>query len=294
MCSMNSIRKAVIPAAGFGTRTLPASKAIPKEMITIVDRPAIQLVIEEAVAARIEQIIFVTGRGKDAIEDHFTWNDELETFLRSRGKEELAQKMRAISDMAEIISVRQHEALGLGHAILTAKDIVGDEPFAVMLPDDLFDCDPPAVKQLIDVAMEFEAPAVALLWVPDEMVNLYGMVHHKEIREGVFKIWDMEEKPPIGKSPSNWAIVGRYIFFPEIFKRLEKTPPGHGGEIQITDAIRTLAQSRDVFGVNFTGVRNDAGNIPGYIRTFMYYAMKNPQFASIIKEFVKERKNEFS
>lgn len=291
-CFMKFIRKAVIPAAGVGTRTLPASKAIPKEMITVVDRPSIQLVIEEAVAAGIEQIILVTARGKSAIDEHFTLNHELDAFLRARGKHELAEKLRGISKMADIILVRQHEALGLGHAILTAKNAVGDEPFAVMLPDDLFDCDPPGIKQLMDVAAEFNAPAVALLWVPNDMVNLYGMVHYKEIRDRVFKIWDMIEKPPVGKSPSNWSIVGRYVFPPEIFELIEKTAPGHGGEIQITDAIRALADKRDVLGVYCTGVRVDIGNLPGYIRAFLYYAMKNPEGAGVIKEFVKERKNE--
>ena len=284
----------MIPAAGVGTRTLPASKAIPKEMITVVDRPSIQFVVEEAVAAGIEQIILVTARGKSAIEDHFALNHELDSFLKARGKHELAQQMRALSEMAEIVSVRQHEALGLGHAILTAKGAVGDEPFAVMLPDDIYDCDPPGIRQLMDVAAEFDAPAVALLWVPDDLVNLYGMVHYKEVRKGVFKIWDMIEKPPIGKSPSNWAIVGRYVFPPEIFELIEQTKPGHGGEIQITDAIRTLADKRDVLGVSFTGVRVDIGNLPGYIRAFLHYAMKNPLAASVIEEFIKEIKNEHS
>lgn len=283
---MKKIRKAVIPAAGLGTRTLPASKAIPKEMITVVDKPSIQWVIEEAVSAGIEQVIIVTSRGKSAIEDHFSLNIELDYLLRSRGKNELAEKMRRISEMVEIITVRQHEAKGLGHAILCAKNAVGDEWFAVMLPDDLFDCDPPGIKQLINVAEEFDAPTVALLWVPDDMVNLYGMVHYKEVRERIYKIWDMIEKPPIGKSPSNWSIVGRYVFPPEIFGLIEETAPGHGGEIQITDAIRKLSESRDVLGVSCTGIRHDAGNFPGYIRAFLHYAMKNPEYAKIIREVV--------
>lgn len=283
---MKKIRKAVIPAAGLGTRTLPASKAIPKEMITVVDKPSIQWVIEEAVSAGIEQVIIVTSRGKSAIEDHFSLNIELDYLLRSRGKNELAEKMRRISEMVEIITVRQHEAKGLGHAILCAKNAVGDEWFAVMLPDDLFDCDPPGIKQLINVAEEFDAPTVALLWVPDDMVNLYGMVHYKEVRERIYKIWDMIEKPPIGKSPSNWSIVGRYVFPPQIFGLIEETAPGHGGEIQITDAIRKLSESRDVLGVSCTGIRHDAGNFPGYIRAFLHYAMKNPEYAKIIREVV--------
>lgn len=286
--SMKKIRKAVIPAAGLGTRTLPASKAIPKEMITVADKPSIQWVIEEAVEAGIEQIILVTSRGKSAIEDHFSLNIELDYLLKSRGKDELARKMRRISEIVEIITVRQQEAKGLGHAVLCAKNAVGDEWFAVMLPDDLFDCDPPGVKQLMNVAVEFEAPTVALLWVPDDMVNLYGMVHYKEVRERVYKIWGMIEKPPIGESPSNWSIVGRYVFPPEIFALIEETAPGHGGEIQITDAIRKLADKRDVLGVSCTGVRHDAGNFPGYIRAFVHYAMKNPEYARIIKEALSD------
>lgn len=283
---MKKIRKAVIPAAGLGTRTLPASKAIPKEMITVVDKPSIQWVIEEAVEAGIEQIILVTSRGKNAIEDHFSLNIELDYLLKSRGKNELAEKMRSISELVEIITVRQHEARGLGHAILCAKHAVGDEWFAVMLPDDLFDCEPSGIKQLMNVALEFEAPTVALLWVPDDMVNLYGMVHYKEVRKRVFRIWGMIEKPPIGKSPSNWSIVGRYVFPPEIFGLIEETAPGHGGEIQITDAIRKLSEKRDVLGVSCTGVRHDAGNFPGYIRAFLHYAMKNPAYAEIIREVI--------
>ena len=177
-------------------------------------------------------------------------------------------------------------------AILTAKNVVGDEPFAVMLPDDIFDCDPPGIRQLMDVAVEFDAPTVSLLWVPDELVNLYGMVHYKQVRERVFKIWDMVEKPPIGQSPSNWAIVGRYVFPPEIFELIEQTPPGHGGEIQITDAIQAMADKRDVLGVQFTGVRYDAGNFPGYIRAFLNLAMKKPEYAKIVREFIKEIEEE--
>jgi len=291
---MKGIRKAVIPAAGWGTRTLPASKAIPKEMITVLDRPSIQWVVEEAADAGIEQVIIVTGRGKSALEDHFGMNPEFDRTLRSKGKDELADELNAITDLVEIVTVRQHQALGLGHAIGCARKIVGDEPFAVLLPDDLFDCDPPAIKQLMDVAGEFDAPAVALLYIPDDLVNLYGMVHHEEIRDRVHKIWDMIEKPPIGQSPSNWSIVGRYVFPPEIFDIIDETIPGHGGEIQITDAIRTLAERRTVLGVDTVGVRNDVGNFPGYVRAFLYYAVKNPDFARVVREFVKERKDEFT
>lgn len=284
----------MIPAAGWGTRTLPASKAIPKEMITVVDRPSIQLVIEEAVAAGIEQVIIITGRGKSPIEDHFGLHPELEATLRAKGKDEIADRVAALADMVEIVTVRQHRALGLGHAIGCAANIVGDEPFAVMLPDDLFDCDPPAISQLKKTAEEFDAPCVALFHVPDHMVNLYGMVHFEEVRDRVFKIWDMVEKPPIGESPSNWSIIGRYVFPPEIFEIIENTKPGVGGEIQITDAIKTLADKRTFLGVDCAGVRNDIGNFPGYVRAFLHYAMKNPEYAEVIKKFVKERNDEFS
>ena len=291
---MKKVRKAVIPAAGWGTRTLPASKAIPKEMITVVDRPSIQWMVEEAVEAGIEQLIFITGKGKGAIKDHFSFNPELDRVLRSKGNDKLADELKALDSMVEIVSVRQHKPLGLGHAIGCARKVVGNEPFAVLLPDDLFDCKPPAIKQLMDVAAEFDAPAVTLLYVPDEMVSLYGMVHYEKVRERVYKIWGMVEKPPIGQSPSNWSIIGRYVFPPEIFDIIAATPPGHGGEIQITDAIRTLADKRTVLGVDFIGVRNDIGNLPGYIRAFLYYAMKNPDYARVVRELVKERKDEFT
>jgi len=291
---MKKIRKAVIPAAGWGTRTLPASKAIPKEMITVADRPSIQWVIEEAAEAGIEQVILITGRGKGPIESHFKLNAQLDRTLRSKGKAKLADELKGLTKMVEIISVRQEKPLGLGHAIGCARKVVGAEPFAVLLPDDLFDCDPPAIKQLIDVAAEFDAPAVTLLYVPDELVNLYGMVHYEKIRERVYRIWDMVEKPPIGQSPSNWSIIGRYVFPPEIFDIIASTRPGHGGEIQITDAIRTLADRRTFIGLDFIGVRNDIGNFPGYIKAFLHYAMKNPDYARVVREFVKERRNEFT
>jgi len=290
---MKDIRKAVIPAAGWGTRTLPASKAIPKEMITVVDRPSIQWVVEEAAAAGIEQVILVTGMGKGPVVDHFDLNSELDALLRGKGRDELADRLKELAKMVEVVSVRQHQALGLGHAIGVARGVVGDEPFAVMLPDDLFDCDPPGIRQLMDVSKELDAPSVALLYVPDDKVNLYGMVHYEPLREGVHKIWGMVEKPPIGQSPSNWSIVGRYVFPPEIFDIIEETPPGVGGEIQITDAISTLAERRMVVGVCTTGTRVDVGNFPGYIEAFLHYAMKNPEYAQIIKNFVKERKDEF-
>lgn len=287
---MKRIRKAVIPAAGWGTRTLPASKAIPKEMITVVDRPSIQLVIEEAAAAGIEQIVLITGRGKSAIEDHFDINHELDKLLRDKGKSETADKLVELSKMIEIVSVRQHKALGLGHAIGCAKNVVGNEPFAVMLPDDLFDCEPPAIKQLMNAAEEFDAPCVALFYVPDHLVNIYGMVHHEKVRDRIYRIWDMVEKPAIGQSPSNWSIIGRYVFPPEIFEIIDNTPPGVGGEIQITDAIRELADRRTFLGVDFIGERNDIGNFPGYIRAFMHYAMKNPEYAKLINDYLKEKK----
>lgn len=290
---MKKVRKAVVPAAGWGTRTLPASKAIPKEMITVVDRPSIQWVAEEAAAAGIEQLILVTGRDKGPIEDHFDLHFELDAILRKKGKDELADKLAEMAEMVEVISVRQHRPLGLGHAIGAARVVVGDEPFAVMLPDDLFDCDPPGIKQLMNVSAEFDAPSVALLHVPDDKVNLYGMVHYEAVREGVYRIWDMVEKPPVGQSPSNWSIVGRYVFPPEIFDIIEETPPGVGGEIQITDAISTLAEQRTVLGVSVAGTRVDVGNFPGYVEAFLHYAMKNPEYAQIIKNFVKERKDEF-
>jgi UTP--glucose-1-phosphate uridylyltransferase len=232
------VRKAVFPAAGLGTRFLPATKASPKEMLPLVDKPLIQYVVEEAVASGIESVIIVTGRGKAAIEDHFDVSFELERLLEERGKKDELKAMRAISEMARIGYVRQREALGLGHAVLQARDLVGDEPFAVMLSDDIIDSETPALKQLLDVYEKYDAPVVAVFEVAGEAISRFGVIDGEEVEEGVYKIKDMVEKPPFAEAPSDLAIIGRYVLTPDIFDEIEKTRPGAIGEIQITDAMR--------------------------------------------------------
>lgn len=278
------IKKAVIPAAGLGTRTLPASKAIPKELVPLFDKPSIQYIVEEAVNSGIEEIIIVTGRGKAAIEDHFDKSYELEKTLEEKGKIDLLNKMKEISSMAKFTYVRQAEPKGLGHAVLTAKHAVGDEPFAVLLPDDLIENPVPGIKQLIDVSIEFNKPTVSLLWVPDELTNLYGMVKLEKVRERVYKVWDMIEKPPLGTAPSNYAIIGRYVFWPDVFEAIENQKPGALGEIQLTDAIRTLADTVGVLGVEFEGKRFDAGDKFGALEATLYYAAQDPKVAPKLKE----------
>jgi UTP--glucose-1-phosphate uridylyltransferase len=238
------IRKAVFPAAGLGTRFLPATKASPKEMLPLVDKPLIQYVVEEAVASGIESVIIVTGRGKSAIEDHFDISFELEHLLRERGKEKELKQAHAISEMARISYVRQREALGLGHAIYQARDLVGDEPFAVMLSDDIVDTETPALRQMLDVYEQYDAPVVGTMQVEGEAISRFGVIDAEEVSEGVYQIKDMVEKPPFGEAPSDLAIIGRYILTPDIFEELERTRPGAGGEIQITDAMRALLKKR--------------------------------------------------
>src|SRR5947209_14648223 len=238
------IRKAVFPAAGLGTRFLPATKASPKEMLPLVDKPLIQYVVEEAVASGVESIIIVTGRGKTAIEDHFDISFELEQLLRERGKEEELKEVRAISEMAQVSYVRQREALGLGHAIYQARDLVGNEPFAVMLSDDIIDSETPALKQMLDVYEKYDAPVLGTMQVEGEAISRFGVIDAEEVSEGVFKIKDMVEKPPFNEAPSDLAIIGRYILTPDIFDEIEKTQPGAGVEIQITDALRVLLKKR--------------------------------------------------
>ncbi len=235
------IRKAVFPAAGLGTRFLPATKASPKEMLPLVDKPLIQNVVEEAVNSGIESVVIVTGRGKTAIEDHFDISFELEHLLRERGKEKVLKQVRAISEMVNISYVRQREALGLGHAVLQAKDSVGNEPFAVMLSDDIVDSEVPALKQMLEVYEEYYAPVIGTMQVVGEAISRFGVIDAKEVSDGVFKIDGMVEKPPFAEAPSDLAIIGRYILTPDIFHELDDTTPGSGGEIQLTDAMLSWA-----------------------------------------------------
>ncbi|MEO8436503.1 MAG: UTP--glucose-1-phosphate uridylyltransferase GalU [Pyrinomonadaceae bacterium] len=284
------VRKAVFPAAGLGTRFLPATKASPKEMLPLVDKPLIQYGVEEAVASGIESVIIVTGRGKSAIEDHFDTSFELECLLRDRGKSEELQGMREISDMATVAYVRQREALGLGHAILQARDLVGDEPFAVMLSDDIIDSAVPALKQLMNVYEKYDAPVVGTMQVAGEAISRFGVLDVEEVSDGVFKIKDMVEKPPYAEAPSDLAIIGRYILTPDIFAEIESTAPGAIGEIQITDAMRSLLKKRPFYAVRFDGIRHDAGDKLGFLIANVEFALKRPDLGPPFREYLRSLK----
>lgn len=284
------VSKAVFPAAGLGTRFLPATKASPKEMLPLVDKPLIQYVVEEAVNSGIESIIIVTGRGKTAIEDHFDVSFELEKLLEERGKNDMLKEMRAISEMARVSYVRQREALGLGHAVLQARDCVGDEPFAVMLSDDIIDSETPALKQLLDVYEKYEAPVIGTMQVAGEAISRFGALDVEEIEDGVYKIKDMVEKPLFSEAPSDLAIIGRYVLTPDIFPEIEKTEPGAIGEIQITDAMRSLLKKRPFYAVRFEGTRHDAGDKLGFLIATIEFALKRPDLAPEFREYLKSLK----
>ena len=285
------IRKAVFPAAGLGTRFLPATKASPKEMLALVDKPLIQYVVEEAVASGIDSVIIVTGRGKTAIEDHFDVSFELETLLRERGKLTELEQVRQISEMARISYVRQKEALGLGHAILQARDLVGNEPFAVLLSDDIIDSEVPALQQLIDVYEKYDAPVVATMRVKGQEISKFGALDVEEIGDGVFRVKDMVEKPAVAEAPSDLAIIGRYIFTPDIFDEIEQTRPGAIGEIQITDAMRALLKRREMYAVRFEGTRYDAGDKLGFLMATIEFGLKHEELAEEFKDYLTNRKS---
>lgn len=284
------ILKAVFPAAGLGTRFLPATKASPKEMLPLVDKPLIQYVVEEAVASGIESIIIVTGRDKSAIEDHFDISFELEHLLRERGKDNSLKEVRAISDMARFSYVRQREARGLGHAVLQAKDLVCDEPFAVMLSDDIMDAEIPALKQLINVYEKYDAPVIGTMQVAGEAISRFGVIAGEEIEEGVFKVTDMVEKPSFSEAPSDLAIIGRYVLTPDIFAAIEQTQPGAIGEIQITDAMSSLLRKRPFYAVRLEGTRHDAGDKLGFLIANVEFALKRPDLAPEFKEYLRSLK----
>ena len=283
------IRKAVFPAAGLGTRFLPATKAQPKEMLPLVDKPIIQYVIEEAVAAGLANIIIVTGRGKNAIEDHFDVSYELEKLLEERGKTDLLEQVRAISSMINVSYVRQGETLGLGHAVLMAKDLIGDEPFAVMLGDDIIDSAVPCMRQMVDVFERHHGPMVAVQQVPSEDISAYGVIAGTPEGDSgrLYRVRDMVEKPKAQDAPSDLAIIGRYILTPDIFDALEKTPRDKGGEIQLTNGIRTLIEARPVFGYRFEGVRHDAGNKLGFLKATVEFALKREDLGGPFREYLK-------
>ena len=285
---MNSaIRKAVFPAAGLGTRFLPATKAQPKEMLPLVDKPIIQYGVEEAVASGVANIILVTGRGKNAIEDHFDVSVELETFLEARGKKELLAEIRKISNLINFSYVRQGEPLGLGHAVLVTKALVGDEPFAVILGDDVIDANPPALRQMIDVFHDVQGPVLAIEQVPLEDVSSYGIIDAEEIRPGVYRIRDLVEKPPRNEAPSDLAIIGRYILTPDIFPALEATVTDRTGEIQLTNGLRQLLKSRPIFGCRIDGVRHDTGNKLGFLKAVVYFALRRPDLGENFRKYLK-------
>ena len=290
---MAKIRKAVFPAAGLGTRFLPATKAQPKEMLPLVDKPIIQYVIEEAVAAGLTKIIIVTGRGKNAIEDHFDHSYELEQLLEQRGKTDLLDQVRAISNMITVSYVRQGETLGLGHAVLMAKDLVGDEPFAVMLGDDIIDSPVPCMKQMIDVFERHGGPVIAVHQVPRADISAYGVIDGTAV-EGdngrVYKIRDLVEKPKMAEAPSDLAIIGRYILTPDIFEELERTPRDTNGEIQLTNGMRRLKDRRAMFGYRFEGTRHDAGNKLGFLKATVEFALKRQDLGGPFRDYLRTLK----
>jgi len=285
------LRKAVIPVAGLGTRFLPATKTVPKELLPIVDIPSIQYVVQEAVDAGIEEIIFVTGRGKDGIEDHFDEAPELEQVLADRGNQEMVKMLRRIAEMTEVVSVRQKKPLGLGHAVLCARDLVGNEPFAVMLADDLIDSAMPCIRQLLDIFQTSNESVVALMEVPPAEVHQYGVIKGKLVKERLYEVEAMVEKPPASEAPSRMAIIGRYVLRPEIFSILQKLPSGKGGEIQLTDGLAQLVRERKIYGCEFDGDRYDIGDKFGFVRATIAYALKRPDLKDKVVEYLKSAKS---
>jgi UTP--glucose-1-phosphate uridylyltransferase len=286
---MHKVRKAVFPAAGLGTRFLPATKALPKEMLALVDKPLIQYGVEEAIAAGCEQIIIVTGRNKAEIEDHFDISFELEQLLEARGKLDLLAMTRYISHMARIAYVRQKEAMGLGHAVLMARDLVGDEPFAVILPDDIIDAKVPCLKQMIEVFEQTQASVLATQVVEGPAISAYGVLDCDEVKGNprLFDVKALIEKPPLGEAPSKHAIIGRYILTPRIFELLERTPLGTSNELQLTDAIRGLLGSERVYGYSFEGTRYDAGDKLGMLKATVEFTLKRDDLGPPFREFLK-------
>jgi UTP--glucose-1-phosphate uridylyltransferase len=288
---MKQVRKAVIPAAGMGTRFLPATKAIPKEMLPIVDKPTIQYVVEEAVQSGFEDILFVTSQNKYAIEDHFDYSFELERSLEEQGKGDLLKLVSEISRMISVASIRQKKPLGLGHAVLVTEPFVGDEAFGVFLGDDIIDHDVPCMKQLLDVYDRYAASVIAVLEVPPETASNYGIVSVRSVEgdpEGrLFEVKDLVEKPRSETAPSNFAIIGRYVLKPSIFKALKRTKPGAGGEIQLTDGLRNLLKSEPVYAYRFKGARYDAGNKLEYLIATVDFALRRDDLGKAFRNYLK-------
>ncbi len=282
------VKKAVIPAAGLGTRFLPATKVVPKELLPIVDKPSIQYIMEEVASAGIEGVVLITGREKGSIEDHFDTSVELENHLLKKGKTDLLRVVREISEMVTLVSVRQKEPLGLGHAILCAKRVVGNEPFAVLLGDDLIDATVPCIRQMMEVYQNMDGALVAIQKVPRAETHLYGIIKGRKVRDRVYSVEAMVEKPEKGKAPSNLAIIGRYILPPRIFEILEKVKPDHRGEIQLTDGLKELSKEVPIYGYEFIGDRYDAGDKWGYLQANLSFGLKHPEIGPKLKRYLKE------
>ncbi len=286
------VRKAVFPAAGLGTRFLPATKAQPKEMLPLVDKPLIQYGVEEAIHSGVQNIVIVTGRGKSSIEDHFDVSFELENSLERHNKKDLLAVVRNVSDMIDVCYVRQKEALGLGHAVLRAREIVGHEPFAVILSDDVIDSEVPCLRQLLDIYEFYGASVVALMEVPSENISAYGVVDadpvdHNGSHNRLYRIRNMVEKPKAQDAPSNLAIIGRYVLTPEIFDAIDAIGPGSGGEIQLTDALKHLLRNRPIYGYRFEGSRYDAGDKLGFLKATVEFALKRKDLGAPFREYLK-------
>ena len=283
----SKVSKAIIPAAGLGTRFLPATKASPKEMLPLVDKPLIQYAVEEAVSAGIQDIIVITGRGKRAIEDHFDLSFELEEVLRESGKEKLLNEIHRISELANFCYVRQRHARGLGHAILCAQHLIGDEPFAVLLGDEVIDASVPAIGQLIDLYEDLGAPILGVNEVEPDEVSSYGIISPQPVSPGLFKVTDLIEKPTPQEAPSRLAVIGRYVLPAAIFPILEKTQPGKNQEIQLTDALRTLAHAAPMYAALVTGTRHDAGDKLGFLKATVAFGLKNPELGGPFARYLK-------
>ena len=286
------VRKAVIPAAGLGTRLLPVSKAVPKELLPLVDRPMLHYIVEEALDAGITQIVIVTSQGKDALADYFDPAPHLEKVLEERGESATAAAMRRVRTEAEFIFVRQHEQLGLGHAVYTTRHAVGDEPFAVMLPDDIIDAPTPVLGQLLATAQQYDASVVAVEEVPTERISGYGVIDPEDIADGVYRVISMVEKPTQQDAPSNLGIVGRYILTPEVFEALSRVKPGAKGELQLTDGIALLMETQEVYARRFEGIRHDAGNPLGLLKASVSLALKRPDLGPALRKWLQEKLEE--